>query len=195
MIFISLLVRLLFLWDKTGRDTPYTLTKQQLRGRSRWIPSHLSHSSEVLRQGIHPNLIYTYANSYEWHFSLVILYHHWSISPPCGHMNFSMFHPKLKMKSLVVLVFAGCCRSECHGMLCSRYKIWFFFCSFTFAYVSRNQSPFIPEGREGGGCVRSPWILILPQQNLPDPVKLYSILMIPPHWWSVFCSSPFQKLW
>ena len=106
MIFISLLVRLLFLWDKTGRDTPYTLTKQQLRGRSRWIPSHLSHSSEVLRQGIHPNLIYTYANSYEWLFSLVILYHHWSISPPCGHMNFSMFHLKLKMKSLVVLVFA-----------------------------------------------------------------------------------------
>ena len=149
MIFISLLVRLLFLWDKTGRNTPYTLTKQQLRGRSRWIPSHLSHSSEVLRQGIHPNLIYTYANSYEWLFSLVILYHHWSISPPCGHMNFSMFHLKLKMKSLVVLVFAVVALSVMECSVAGT-KFGFFFCSFTFAYVSRNQSPFIPEGWGGG---------------------------------------------
>ena len=33
------------------------------------MPSHLSHKGEVLRQGIHPNLIYTFANSYEWLFS------------------------------------------------------------------------------------------------------------------------------
>ena len=107
-------------------------------------------------------------------------------------MNFSMFHFKLKMKSLVVLVFAVVALSVMECSVAGT-KFGFFFCSFTFAYVSRNQSPFIPEGG-GGGCVRSPWILILPQQNLPDPVKLYSILMIPPHWWSVFRSSPFQKL-
>ena len=64
-------------------------------------------------------------------------------------MNFSMFPFKLKMKSLVVLVFAVVALSV---MECSVAGTKFgFFCSFTFAYVSRNQSPFIPEGGGGGG--------------------------------------------
>ena len=60
------------------------------------------------------------------------------------------------MKSLVVLVFAVVALSV---MECSVAGTKFgFFCSFTFAYVSRNQSPFIPEGGgggEGGLCEES----------------------------------------
>ena len=65
-------------------------------------------------------------------------------------MNFSMFPFKLKMKSLVVLVFAVVALSVMECSVAGT-KFGFFFCSFTFAYVSRNQSPFIPEGGGGWG--------------------------------------------
>lgn len=65
---------------------------------------HLLSLMEVQRQGTHPNPIYAYASSYVWPFfagDIVALYHCTS-SPSC-HINFSLFHFKLKMKSLAVL--------------------------------------------------------------------------------------------
>lgn len=58
------------------------------------------------------------------------------------------------MKSLVVLVFAVVALSVMECSVAGT-KFGFFFCSFTFAYVSRNQSPFIPEGGGGGLCEES----------------------------------------
>ena len=109
-------------------------------------------------------------------------------------MNFSMFPLKLKMKSLVVLVFAVVALSVMECSVAGT-KFGFFFAHLhLLTSQGTNHHLSLKAGGGGGGCVRSPWILILPQKKLPDPVKLYSILMIPPHWWSVFCSSPFQKL-
>ena len=62
-----------------------------------------------------------------------------------------MFHLKLKMKSLVVLVFAVVALSVMECSVAGTKFGFFFFCSFTFAYVSRNQLPFIQGGEGGGG--------------------------------------------
>lgn len=98
------------------------------------------------------------------------------------------------MKSPVVLAFAvvALCVVECSV---AGTKFGYFFAHLhLLTSKGTNHHLSLKAKGGGGGCVRSPWILILSQQNLPDPVELSSILLIPPHWWSVFCSSPFQRL-
>ena len=96
------------------------------------------------------------------------------------------------MKSPVVFAFAvvALCVVECSV---AGTKFGYFF-AHLHLLTSKGTNHHLSLKAKGGGCVRSPWILILSQQNLPDPVELSSILLIPPHWWSVFCSSPFQRL-
>ena len=65
-------------------------------------------------------------------------------------MNFSMFHFKLKMKSLVVLVFAVVALSVMECSVAGT-KFGFFFAHLHLLTSQGKKTPFIPEG--GGGVV------------------------------------------